>query len=77
VGVSSYLICLSEDIGLGLTREYGVYVYPGTGSADGINGDHIIIAPAYNITEDDVDEIAKRVIKLITDFFNDEAALGN
>jgi len=57
---------------LGLTPEHGVYVYPGTGSADLINGDHIIIAPAYNITENDVNEIAKRVIKLINDFFDVE-----
>lgn len=31
----------------GLTEPYGIAVYPGTGSADGILGDHIILSPPY------------------------------
>jgi len=58
---------------MGLLEEYGVFVYPGTGSGDGIDGDHIIIAPPYNITEDDVHLIVRLVTKLIRDFFENEA----
>ncbi|KAF2845956.1 omega-amino acid-pyruvate aminotransferase [Plenodomus tracheiphilus IPT5] len=53
----------------GLTSDYGIDVYPGSGTVDGESGDHIIIAPAFNITEDDVDIIVERVGRLIEDFF--------
>lgn len=53
-----------------MTREYGIYVYPGSGCVNGVEGDHIIIAPAFNITEDDVDLIVRRVGRLIDDYFN-------
>ena len=32
-------------------------MYPGTGSADGLKGDHIIIAPPYNITAEQIETI--------------------
>ncbi|CAF4252407.1 unnamed protein product [Adineta steineri] len=35
--------------------ERGVVIYPGSkGTADGICGDHVIIAPPYTITEDEL-----------------------
>ncbi|KAI4608637.1 hypothetical protein J4E83_009074 [Alternaria metachromatica] len=56
---------------LGLKDGYNVYVYPGSGTVDGIRGDHIIIAPAYNVTDDDVDFIVERIGKTIVDFFEE------
>jgi adenosylmethionine-8-amino-7-oxononanoate aminotransferase len=38
---------------------------------DGINGDHILLAPAYNITSDVVDDIVERTSRVINDFFAD------
>ncbi len=35
----------------------GLISYPGGGGADGINGDHILFAPPFIITEDQVDEL--------------------
>ena len=32
-------------------------VYPATGSADGIAGDHIIIAPPFNVTAEQIESI--------------------
>ena len=55
----------------GLKDGYNVYVYPGSGTVDGIRGDHIIIAPAYNVTDDDVDFVVERVSKTIVDFFEE------
>ncbi|KAL5117960.1 hypothetical protein ACEQ8H_004105 [Pleosporales sp. CAS-2024a] len=55
---------------LGLTKGYGIHVYPGAGSADGRLGDHVIIAPAYNITTAEVDLIVDRISRVIEDFFN-------
>jgi hypothetical protein len=53
----------------GLKDGYNIYVYPGAGTVDGDRGDHIIISPAYNITDEDIDFIVDRLGKLIIDFF--------
>ncbi|KAI3331385.1 exocyst complex protein exo70 [Ustulina deusta] len=50
---------------MGLTEPYCIAVYPGSGTADGINGDHIIIAPPYNISPADVETIATTVQRLV------------
>ncbi|KAI5921679.1 exocyst complex protein exo70 [Camillea tinctor] len=54
---------------LGLTAPYSIAVYPGAGTVDGINGDHIIVSPPYNITADDVEKIAVTIQKLVHDYF--------
>jgi adenosylmethionine-8-amino-7-oxononanoate aminotransferase len=58
-------------VSIGLTKAHGIWVYPGSGCADGTNGDHIIMAPAFNITHDEVDLIVNRVSKLVEDFFDE------
>ncbi len=35
--------------------EKGLITYPGGGGADGIRGDHILIAPPFIITEEQID----------------------
>ncbi|KAI1809859.1 exocyst complex protein exo70 [Poronia punctata] len=57
---------------LGLTNPYSIAVYPGSGTVDGVNGDHIIISPAYNITQADVEIIATTVQRLVEDYFKRE-----
>lgn len=54
---------------LGLTEPYSIVVYPGTGTVDGINGDHIILAPPYNVNEQDIEFVVRTVSRLIDDFF--------
>jgi adenosylmethionine-8-amino-7-oxononanoate aminotransferase len=54
---------------LGLTQPYCIAVYPGSGTADGVNGDHIIISPPYNISPADVETIATTVERLVIDYF--------
>ncbi|KAI0442532.1 exocyst complex protein exo70 [Xylaria telfairii] len=49
---------------LGLTEPYYMAVYPSSGTADGVNGDHIIISPPYNISPADVETIATTVQRL-------------
>ncbi|ORY64962.1 exocyst complex protein exo70 [Pseudomassariella vexata] len=44
---------------LGLTEPYGIAVYPGSGTIDGINGDHIIVSPPYNTTVEEVEKIGQ------------------
>jgi len=36
----------------------GLIVYPGTGTADGVSGDHILLTPPYIIDEKQMDELA-------------------
>ena len=40
---------------------HGIMVYPSAGTLDGVAGDHFIVAPAYTVTADQVDEIVERV----------------
>ncbi len=44
-----------------MALEEGLMCYPGQGSADGINGDHILLAPAYTCTEDDIELLIDRL----------------
>ena len=41
--------------------EEGLLVYPGSGTVDGVEGDHLLIAPPYTVTETEVDEIVTRL----------------
>lgn len=54
---------------LGLSERYQIGVYPGAGSADGWQGDHIIISPAFNVTADEIRWIAATVARLVGEFF--------
>jgi len=40
----------------------GLVVWPSTGGADGTNGDFVMLAPPFVITEDEIDEIVNRFI---------------
>jgi adenosylmethionine-8-amino-7-oxononanoate aminotransferase len=35
----------------------GLLIYPGGGTIDGRNGDHILLAPPYNVTDDELERI--------------------
>ncbi|RYO90867.1 hypothetical protein DL766_003499 [Monosporascus sp. MC13-8B] len=59
----------SGIVELGLKEPYCIAVYPGTGTADGVAGDHIIVSPAYNTTAAEIEEIASLVYRLINDYF--------
>lgn len=50
-----------------LANEAGLLVYPGSGFIDGSLGDHIMVAPPFVITEEEMDELFNRL----------ESALGN
>ncbi|OAA68538.1 exocyst complex protein exo70 [Niveomyces insectorum RCEF 264] len=54
---------------LGLQRAYSIAVYPGSGTVDGVCGDHIILAPPYNATRKDIDTIVDMVARLVEDYF--------
>ena len=39
----------------------GLICYPSGGNVDGVNGDTVIIAPPFNATDDEIDEIVDKL----------------
>lgn len=54
---------------IGMEEKYSIALYPGTGTADGTYGDHVLLSPAYNVTKEDIKLIAERASRVIEDFF--------
>lgn len=52
-----------------LSPKYNISLYAGSGSVDGVQGDHIIIAPPYNSTRE-ILRIAELTQKVIEDVFS-------
>jgi adenosylmethionine-8-amino-7-oxononanoate aminotransferase len=50
-----------------MAMEYGLICYPGGGTVDGLNGDHILIAPPYIIEEKDFVEIINKLKKSVNE----------
>lgn len=55
---------------LALHPTHGISLYPGTGTVDGTLGEHVILAPAYNITEEEMIEIVQRTTRVVNEFFS-------
>lgn len=53
----------------GMEKPYSISLYPGTGCADGQSGDHIIVAPAYTVTSEEIRQIVETTVAVITQFF--------
>lgn len=45
-------------------------VYPGTGTVDGKRGDHVLIAPAYDATAEEIEHIADVAAQVIEQYFD-------
>ncbi|GIZ48172.1 hypothetical protein CKM354_001124900 [Cercospora kikuchii] len=54
---------------LGLQSPFNISLYPGTGSADGHRGDHILLAPAYTVTSDEIRHIVETLTAVVTKLF--------
>lgn len=52
-----------------ISEPFNITMYPGTGTMDGITGDHVILAPTYTITEEDAEYIAQVTAKVIRQVF--------
>jgi adenosylmethionine-8-amino-7-oxononanoate aminotransferase len=40
----------------------GLIIYPGSGSRDGVSGDHILLAPPLTITEQEIEEVTDKLL---------------
>ncbi|KAJ9297204.1 hypothetical protein DTO271G3_4497 [Paecilomyces variotii] len=54
---------------LALQPQYGISLYAGSGTVDGVCGDHILIAPPYNTNKDEIEIIADVAAKVIEEVF--------
>lgn len=64
VGVSQMILELA------ISPQFDMTLFPGAGSVDGIQGDHIILAPPFNITDKDVEHIVIVVASVINKVFS-------
>ncbi|KAG8160944.1 hypothetical protein KVR01_009208 [Diaporthe batatas] len=48
-----------------ITSSRSMTVYPGAGCADGVRGDHIILAPPYTVTRGDIELIAATIASAV------------
>jgi adenosylmethionine-8-amino-7-oxononanoate aminotransferase len=55
----------------GLEAKHGISLYGGQGTADGIAGDHILLAPPYNTTREEIVRIAELVQAVLEDVFGE------
>ncbi|KPM40348.1 putative aminotransferase [Neonectria ditissima] len=56
-------------------NDIGISLYPGTGTKDGIAGDHVLLAPAYTSTSEEIKEIALKVKDAVYGTFEELSAL--
>ena len=54
-----------------LAFERGVIFYPGSGSVDGVRGDHVLIAPPFVITEREIDELVGVLRQAVLDVWEE------
>lgn len=53
----------------GISAPLNMTMYPGTGTMDGVRGDHVILAPTYIVTKADIDYIAQAASDAIHQVF--------
>ncbi len=51
----------------GVRSPTGIAVLPVAGTVDGVAGDHVILAPPYNVTAAQVDDIVERTAAMVAD----------
>jgi len=54
---------------LGMKEPYSISIYPGTGTVDGKSGDHVLLAPPYTCTNEEIDLICQTAVNVIRDYF--------
>jgi adenosylmethionine-8-amino-7-oxononanoate aminotransferase len=54
-----------------MEEKHSISIYPGTGTADGKLGDHVLLSPAYNVTREEVELIVDRAAQAIDDYFSE------
>lgn len=53
----------------GMQPEYAISLYGCAGTIDGIRGDHVVLAPPYNVSKEEIDIIVDATTRALTDVF--------
>ena len=57
-------LCVYERV-YDAAMERGVYTYPGRGSVDGVAGDHVMLSPPLNVSEESAERIGRVVVESV------------
>jgi len=55
---------------LAISAPYNMTIYPGTGTADGAAGDHVILAPSYLVTKEEIDHMVQVFTAVVKQVFH-------
>lgn len=55
----------------GLQPGYGISLYGGSGTVDGVNGDHVLLSPPYNVSKEEIDIIVDNLYRVLCDTIQD------
>lgn len=55
---------------LAISEPHNMTIYPGTGTADGVSGDHVMLCPTYIVTREDIQHIAHITAAVVNEFFS-------
>ncbi|BDD57535.1 hypothetical protein MPDQ_007430 [Monascus purpureus] len=53
----------------GLKPEFSISLLAGTGAIEGMRGDHIILAPPYTVSKEEIDDIVDATARVVDDVF--------
>jgi adenosylmethionine-8-amino-7-oxononanoate aminotransferase len=75
-GLGIFLAVASSSVGwvvfgallAGICLKRGLVIYPGGGTADGVNGDHFLLCPPFTITESELDELFGLLDEALSEF---------
>ncbi|KFY46954.1 hypothetical protein V494_00247 [Pseudogymnoascus sp. VKM F-4513 (FW-928)] len=73
---SKALNVASEISRMALKDPFNITLYHGKGTVDGVDGDHIIVAPAFSITREEVDYVVRKLVWTIDVYFSRLAVEG-
>jgi adenosylmethionine-8-amino-7-oxononanoate aminotransferase len=69
-------LCIAQRVhDLAISPSYNMTLYPGTGTVDGTSGDHVILAPSYIVTKEEIDHIAKVTSDVVHEVFQKVGAV--
>ena len=55
----------------GLQPEYAISLYGCSGTVDGVRGDHVVLAPPYNVSKEEIDTIVDGMARVLDAVFTD------
>jgi hypothetical protein len=61
----------------GLNPDYAISLYAASGTVDGTRGDHVLLAPPYNVSKEEIDIIVDTTARVIDRVFEQIGGLDD